>query len=203
MGRDEIIQKLERLSGTHKLLMFGGVIVLGCALFYFFSLKPQMDKVNELKDRISSLESSIATYRQQVKKLPELEKKLESKKKEVIYAKKLLPESSSDVENLLSSIEKLGKDAGVQFLLFAPGGENKKKFYATRQVNLKLRGAFHNLMRFYSDISHLDRLVTVKSVDLKPIKQDGQNRVVLSANSELAVYRALTEQEIKARKKNK
>lgn len=204
MDRQKLINKLESLSLPQKILIGAGSIILLTGIYFFFFFKPQYNKLNTLKKDIESLEKTIATYQKKISKLPTIKKHLNSKKQELIYAKTLLPETKHEVENLLSEIEKLGKDVGVEFLLFSPGQENKHKFYATRQVTLRLRGHFHNLMQFFSKITSLNRLVTLERLQLKPDNKQEKDQITLLADSHIAIYRALTQQELVAQKnKNK
>jgi type IV pilus assembly protein PilO len=118
----------------------------------------------------------------------------------MLHAQTLLPETSADVENLLSSIEKLGNDAGIDFLLFTPGQRKTHDFYASRTVSVRFQGTFHNLMRFFDHLSGLDRLVTLESVQLRPVSKITPKNVSLQADCQLQIYRVLSEQEKKAQK---
>ncbi len=110
--------------------------------------------------------------------------------------KKLLPDSTVEIENLLANIETLGNDVGVEFLLFQPGQEVVADFYAKRRLTLKIMGYFPNLMLFFSHISNLNRLVTLDSVSFRP-----QRNQMVTANCKLYIYRSLTEKELQARQK--
>jgi type IV pilus assembly protein PilO len=118
----------------------------------------------------------------------------------MIYAQSLLPETSADVENLLSAIEKLGNDAGIDFLLFTPGQVKKHDFYASRTVAVRFQGTFHNLMRFFDHLSRLDRLVTLESVQLRPVSKSQSQKISLQADCQLQIYKVLSEQEMKNQK---
>lgn len=204
MDREALVKRLETLSRAQKLLiLFFTVALLGAAYWYFL-FRPEYDNLKRLEKDVAQLEDTIRNYRIKVAKLPKLEKKLEAQQREFVYAKTLLPESSSDVENLLSEIEKLGNDNGLDFLLFSPGNEKIHDFYASRQVQLRLQGPFHNLMHFFSLISRLNRLVTLENLQLRPGKGRGPNgEIVLNSDSQILIYRTLTEAELAAKNKKK
>ncbi len=204
MDREALVKRLETLSRAQKLLiLFFTVALLGAAYWYFL-FRPEYDNLKRLEKDVAQLEDTIRNYRIKVARLPKLEKKLEAQQREFVYAKTLLPESSSDVENLLSEIEKLGNDNGLDFLLFSPGNEKIHDFYASRQVQLRLQGPFHNLMHFFSLISRLNRLVTLENLQLRPGKGRGPNgEIVLNSDSQILIYRTLTEAELAAKNKKK
>jgi type IV pilus assembly protein PilO len=204
MDREALVKKLETLSRAQKLLILVLTVALLGAAYWYFLFRPEYESMQRLKKDIAQLENTIRNYRHKVARLPELEKKLKAQQREFVYAKTLLPESSSDVEDLLSEIEKLGNDNGLEFLLFSPGKETMHDFYASRKVQLRLEGPFHNLMHFFSQISRLDRLVTLENLQLRPGKGRGPNdEIVLNSDSQISIYRTLTEAELAAKKKKK
>lgn len=191
MDKEVLRKKLERLNFKQKILIFSLSILIIFMGYWYFFFRSQHKELNGLEKDIASLNKNIARLRPQVKQLPEIKKKLQDQKNLYIYAKKLLPKSNNEVESLLSEIEKLGKDVGVEFLLFAPGREKSDKFYATRFVNLRLKGPFHNLMLFFSKMSRLNRLVTLEDLRLNRTNQN-ENKIMLSADCRIAIYKKMS-----------
>lgn len=198
MNKQAVLQKIDSLSSGRKLCIVLISILMLAALYWFFFLQKSWQQSTDLQDSITRLEQDIALYSKKASQLPELEKTLAANQKELLYAQSLLPESMHDVENLLAEIEKLGNELGVEFQLFEPGQEEIQDFYATQMVNLRVKGQFHNLLQFFSQMSRLNRLVTLENLKLQPDSfQTGQD-IVLSAPAQIAVYRALTQMETQA-----
>jgi len=202
MDRQAYIAKLESLSGKQKIAILLVTIVLVGGVYWYFLFNPKYKQVQSLEKDIKGLNDKIAELKKDLKELPELRAELKKRQKELVYAKTLLPESSKDVENLLSQIEKLGNSVGVEFLLFAPGQEKVEDFYASRAVKLRLQGPFHNLMTFFSKMSRLNRLVTLEDLQLKPGSRSGGSLQLL-ADSHISIYRTLSEKELKPKKSKK
>ena len=199
MDKELLTKKLESLSKVKKISIAMAVVVLFLAAYWWFLFKPQWEKIPSLEKEIAGLEKNINIFRKKVEKLPKLKKKMEQKRQELIYAQNLLPESGEEIEQLLASIEGLGKEQGIEFLLFTPGSEQIGKYYAERSVQLRLKGQFHNLMRFFNKLSGLNRLVTLEHLRLNPQGTKGE-QVLLNADSRIFMYRALTEEEKDAEK---
>ncbi len=200
MNRQAIIDKLEGLSQKQKwLIAIAAVLLLLLGYWYLFFL-PQQNTVKQLEQEIANLDQTIPVLTRKLNRLPELKKEFASLEQELIFARNLLPKSNSDIETLLSDIEVLGNEQGIEFLLFAPGQEKHHEYYVSRSVNLNINGRFHNLMLFFSRLSRLNRLVTLENVKLRPL-QNIQNQTYLSANCVIFLYRVLTEAELEARKK--
>lgn len=198
MDRQMLVQRLEGLSKLHKILLLAALVVLVLGGYAFFSFLPNLEKRSTLAEEIGTLETSIATNRRIAAKLPEIEQEMAVREYELALAKMLLPEDAQERERLLAAIERLGLDVGVEFLLFQPGNEVKHDFYASREVQLRMRGEFHNLITFFDRMSRLDRLVSLDQLRLQPTATAGAGPVFLNAESSIQVYRALNEQEIKA-----
>ncbi len=204
MSKQGLTQKLEMLTLLHKILiMVGLVVVLGGGYWYFF-LSPQLENVIKLHKDIAKINADIDTFKSISLQLPALEKKVEAKKTEFLFAQTLLPKDAQALESLLASFEMLAQEMGVGFMSFTPGKETVAELYASRTVSLRLRGSFHNLMRFFDKLSRLDRLVQLASLRLQPTgQQTGEQNALLTADSSLVVFRALTHGEREAAKAEK
>ncbi|GAB6059169.1 type IV pilus inner membrane component PilO [Desulfonatronum parangueonense] len=198
MDSQALTQRLETLSRLHKLLILIVLVVVTLGGYAFFSFMPKLERITQLEQEIETLEASITANRRLAARLPELEEEMAAREYELLLAKMLLPEDAQERERLLAAIERLGMDVGVEFLLFQPGNEVAHDFYASREVQLRMRGEFHNLITFFDRMSRLDRLVSLDRLRLQPVAAAGAGPVVLNAESSIQVYRALTEQEIKA-----
>ncbi len=193
------LNRLEKIPLWKKLLVLIGVILLIWAIYGFLFLKPRYSEWIELQKRLTKLKKDIGICSQRIKELEKVKSTIESKKIEFSYAKALLPESTEEVERLLSDIEKIGKDIGIEFLLFIPTREERYDFYAKKYITLNLLGSFHDLLRFYNELFKMDRLVTLEKINLTP-KKELSDKVILVAKSEIAIYRMLKESEIKKRR---
>lgn len=198
MDSQAIVQRLESLSKLQKLLILLTLVVIAIGSYMFFSFLPNLERMTALQEEIQNLETSIATNRRLAARIPELEEEMAVREYELVLAKMLLPEDAQERERLLAAIERLGMDVGVEFLLFQPGNEVEHDFYASRAVQLRMRGEFHNLITFFDRMSRLDRLVSLDRLRLQPTTAAGAGPVTLNAESTIQVYRALSQEEIKA-----
>lgn len=198
MGRQALVQRLESMGKGQKFLLLAALVLIGGGSYVFFSFLPNLERISSLGEEISTLETSIAANRRLAARLPQLEQEMAVREYELAMAKRLLPEDAQERERLLAAIERLGMDVGVEFLLFQPGNEVAHDFYASREVQLQMRGEFHNLIIFFDRIARLDRLVSLDRLRLQPTAAAGSGPVILNAESAIQVYRALSEQEIKA-----
>lgn len=198
MKAGELIENIEKYPRKYRIIVFLLIILLVTAGYWYFIFNPKKNQIKSLEKDIEELNRQIALKRKKIAQFKKLEINVKEKQRIFYYAKKLLPDTTVEIENLLANIETLGNDVGVEFLLFKPGSETRSDFYAKRRLTLKIRGYFPNLMLFFSHISNLNRLVTLDSVSFIPNKNH-----MVTANCELSIYRSLTELELKAIKQKK
>jgi type IV pilus assembly protein PilO len=201
INKQEILSAVDRLTRIQKILVQVLVPAAILGLSWFFFLGPAWENIARLQQEADSLEQDIARFSVQAARLPEVEKEFEEREKELILARTLLPEDAHALERLLASFERLGNEKGVRFLLFQPGAEEVHRHYASRSVQLRLQGNFHNLMSYFDELSRFDRLVSLQSLRLNPLSGQQGERIVLMAEAMLLVYRSLSQEELEAGKK--
>ena len=200
MNKDILTQKLEKMTQLQRVLFLVGFVLLMGGAYWYLLLSPELETVILLHKDIDKIDKEIAKFQKISLQLPDLEKRVLAKKNEFFLAQRLLPKDAQALERLLASFEMLGQEVGVGFMSFAPGNENLQKLYSTRNVDLRIRGGFHNLMRFFDKLSRLDRLVQLQSLRLQPTPANSKGlESELIADSSLVVFRALTSAEIEAR----
>ena len=92
----------------------------------------------------------------------------------------------NEVSKLLNNIAQIGSSSGLIFEILSSNLEDKKKLKNELIINIQLIGKYHKLAEFFSKISNLNRLVTIKSfeiikvnIDNKKIDFDVNNRNIL------------------------
>ncbi len=88
-------------------------------------------------------------------------KRLEEKLAEALEK---LPDKE-EIPSLLQKVSDLGKDAGLEFLLFKPGAPVPKDFYAEVPLEMQVLGRYHDLATFFDKVGRLDRIVTIQDSD--------------------------------------
>lgn len=203
MDKSSFSKKFSELTSLQLVLILLGLAISMYGAYWYFVFDDKLIQITKAQQSIAQLDKDIALFRIQVANLPDLQRKLGLRKKELYYAKTLLPEDSRALEMLLSSFEKLGRDENVEFILFQPGAEQIQEFYATRTIQLQISGTFHRLVTYFDRLSRLDRLVTIQNVTFTPVSDFSPTEKYLNTSLVLQVYRALTEAEIKAREAQK
>jgi type IV pilus assembly protein PilO len=96
--------------------------------------------------------------------------------------------NSTEVPDLLVDITQAGLGRGLEFVLFKPEKEVRKDFYAELPISIEVRGSYHELALFVSDVAALPRIVTFGDITISSGKGDK-----LTMGAKARTYRYLEE----------
>jgi type IV pilus assembly protein PilO len=198
---DKILDKIFKLPTNQKLaLMLITVLAIGAAAF-FGLFQPKMKELNSLQEKQADLNRQIQENKKVADNLGKYRKDYEQLKVDLDKALLELP-NQKEIPSLLTSITSLGKEAGLDFLVFKPRGEQTKDFYSAVPVDIIVSGSFFNVANFFISVSKLSRIVNISNVVVSDIR-DGGGRMLMKVNCLATTFRFLDQKEIKDDKKGK
>ena len=121
---------------------------------------------------------------------PELERKLAIYEQHMRQLEELIPKRD-EVAELLHAVTERSLSAGVELTGMKPESEDPGQFYTRRVTMLGVRGTYHNIASFLSEIGSLQRIVT--PIDLKltrgPATQvDRNGQPLIDASFRIVTY---------------
>src|SRR5512139_946104 len=151
----------------------------------------------EAAKQVVSLENTLANLRSKIKEQEVIAGNLKSFQEEVRRLEEQLSllleqlPNSAEIPSLLKSVSDLGKESGLEFLRFAPGGEVKKEFYAEIPVSISVTGDYHSFALFADKVSHYPRIVNLSNIAFTAPRPSGDNLVLVTVNCTATTYRFL------------
>jgi type IV pilus assembly protein PilO len=79
-----------------------------------------------------------------------------------------LPEEK-EIPKLLTQVNTLGQQSGLEFLLFRPASPISRGFYAEVPIDIRVQGEYHTLGGFLDRVSKLERIVNVADLRINPL----------------------------------
>lgn len=104
--------------------------------------------------------------------------------------------SKSEMDALLSDINKARSDRALQLDLFKPGQVTVREYYAELPIELRVTGKYSQLGGFAADIAQLSRIVTLNNISITPLP--GGN---LSMSAIAKTFRYLDLDEVNSQRK--
>lgn len=167
-------------------VLFLAIVGLG----YYLVWSDGMAEVDRLRAEEASLREVYAQKKRQAIHYEAYKKRLEDIEKSLAALLRQLP-NKSEMDALLTDINQVGVGRGLEFELFRPGAEAPADFYATLPVTIKVKGEYHDMAGFVSDVAQLPRIVTLHDVSLTPVAEGGG----LVMDATVRTYRYLDEVE--------
>lgn len=72
--------------------------------------------------------------------------------------------------DLLRRVTTAGNKAGVQFALFEPMGPMPREFYTEHPIKVVVRGGYHQVGIFFSQLANMPRIVNISELVLTEYK---------------------------------
>ncbi|HEY3308494.1 MAG TPA: type 4a pilus biogenesis protein PilO [Desulfuromonadaceae bacterium] len=196
---DPQVEKILKLPTKQKIMLLVLVVVLEAAALVWFLYLPKHKELTDLRTEFSKLQNEIYEKTKIANNLPKLQDEYEQLNRELAQALTELP-NSKEIPALLTSITTLGKNAGLDFLVFRPKGEVAKDFYAEVPVDISVSGSYFSVANFFAAVANLPRIVNITNVAFSDIK-NVNNRMMTRVNCLATTFRFLDKKEIKDDKK--
>ena len=181
-----------------KLVLLSFVFLIIMGLGYGFLWSDQMAEIDQTKAKEQELRKVFLDKKSQAIKVEAYKQQMVDIEKTFGALLKQLPDKSQ-MDGLLTDINQAGLGRGLEFDLFKPGQESVADFYAEMPIQIKIRGNYHDIGTFATDISKLSRIVTLNDLIIAPIGKDSKD-TLLSLDATAKTYRYLDASELAAKK---
>ena len=155
---------LKRPAYQRALMMLAVMVLVGVA-FVFSLYLPKVEEYANLQKQNEQVQSRLQEDRRIAANLPRFKAEYERMKEQLDQALTELP-NEKEIPSLLTTIATLAKENGLDVLLFKPEKERPQGFYAEVPVSLKLLGSYHQVAKFFYDVSDLPRIVNIGKVSM-------------------------------------
>lgn len=166
-----------------------GVIGVGIVAAYVYLLMlPLWESKGRLEADLQKIQADLEQKRMIAANLPKLEAEIKELEKQLEAALVKLPEEK-EIPKLLTQVNTLGLQGGLEFLLFRPTAPVKKGFYAEVPIDIRVEGEYHTLGAFLDRVSKLERIVNVADLRVNPLSaQKQQSGRTISADLKATTF---------------
>jgi len=164
------LETIVKLPTSRKVLLLGVLVAIVAGLYFYLIYWPNLELLKQKKAEVEVLERQVRELRTVAANLKRFQEEAVKLREELRIAITQLP-TSREIPALLSNISKLGKESGLEFLLFKPTGEVSKDFYAEIPVEIKVKGTYFNVATFFDKVGKLPRIVNISEVSMDNAKE--------------------------------
>jgi type IV pilus assembly protein PilO len=180
--------RLAKLSKNQRAAILGGTLLVLAAVFVSLLALPQHNKVKRLDQELTATAAELSKVKATVATLDAFKRDIWATEIEFKKALALLP-NTKEIPGLLSSISQAGGQCGLEFVLFKPRAEVPKQFYADIPVEVKVRGNYHDIARFFDMVSKLPRIVNISELKIDEPKETGSGAYTVTAECLATTYK--------------
>jgi type IV pilus assembly protein PilO len=139
-------------------------VVVGAA-YYFAGFRPRLQTLRALETDFDRLGKELQENKAIADNLPMVREEVRRLDERLALALEKLP-NKEEIPNLLRTVSDLGRDSGLDFLLFKPAPPVAKDFYAEVPLELQVHGRYHDIAAFFDKVGRLPRIVTIQDLDI-------------------------------------
>ena len=158
-----ILESFVKWPTKKKIVVLGVFYAVVCVLFYFLAYAPDQKRLKEREGKNAELERRLAELRGIAANMKQWQADVVNLREKIRIVSMQLP-TSREIPTLLTKVSQVGKESGLEFLLFKPGGEVSKEYVAEIPVEIRVRGTYHNVALFFDRVGKLDRIVNISEV---------------------------------------
>lgn len=196
-----VIEKWAKLPLVYRTLITLGTVVLLSAVYIGSIYLPQKDKRDNLEMEIKNTQSQLQNFKRRARDINKLKAELAEKEIKFKEILRQLPDQK-EIPNLLTNISNVGKESGLEFLVFKPKPEIPKEFYTEIPIDISVSGSYHNVAMFFDKISKLPRIICVTNLSMGEAKPS-ERQMILKTNCVVTTYKyvEISPEELQKKKK--
>ena len=190
---NQLTEFFEALEPSRKLAIVIAVPLLILLAYYVFVLGPRVTRTETTRAHIDDMLVERDHKTLETARMADREQEVAELDRQLVSAITRLPDEK-EIPELLSSISSLGRDSGLDILIFRQKPEGYQEFYAEVPVDMQVRGTYHQVASFFDEVAKLDRIVNVSNIVLRDPKVIDDD-LLLEANSTVTTFRFLSDNE--------
>ena len=144
-------------------------------------LKSAQAQKQQLQDQIRDAERREKQYL-------ELTQELANRETADRQNRRILPENA-EIAALLQDLNRVAELSGLTIRLVEPRPEQRQELYSKIPVVLALKGRFHQLTKFFYNVSKLDRAISMENIRMTQPTLLPSGEVVVSVDVRATTYR--------------
>jgi type IV pilus assembly protein PilO len=134
------------------------------------------------------LEDQIREAERREKQYLELTQELANRESDDRQNRRILPEES-EIAAFLQDLNRVAELSGLTIRLVEPRPEQRQELYSKIPVVLALTGRFHQVTKFFYNVSKLDRAISMENIRMTQPRELSSGEVLIDVDVRATTYR--------------
>jgi type IV pilus assembly protein PilO len=145
---------------------------------YYVGLQMGLEQENEDAQRQHAvLTNDLNQARERQKEYLRLREELAAREAADKQNMRVLPETA-EIPAFLDDLNRLAELSGLRVSNVGPKAEASEQFFVRVPVSLSLAGKFHQLTKFFYNVSRLERAINMENISLTQPTKDGEDVIM-------------------------
>jgi len=159
-----------KLPKSQKIIMLVVILAVIAGLYVYLFYLPAAAEIEKKKVDLGKLETQLRELRTVAENMKRFQADSAKLRGEVELALAQLP-TTKEIPSLLANISNLGKEAGLEFILFRPTPEVTQEFLVLIPVEIKVKGTYPDVAIFFDKVRKMPRIVNISGVSMEGAKE--------------------------------
>lgn len=184
------LKTMGSLPPSVKAVLLGVLLVMLVGAGYWFMWQPALEELEQAQAKEAQLRETFLTKKKEAINLPAYKQQMIDIERTFGSLLRQLPDKSQ-MDGLLTDINQVGLERGLEFELFKPGQEQASEFYAEMPISIRVTGGYYELGAFAVGISKLSRIVTLNDLKITPMASADGKEARLTVEAVAKTFRYL------------
>jgi type IV pilus assembly protein PilO len=176
------------LPGWGKGLGVVAVLALLGALYYTIVQSSVSSGLEAAESKRTQLQDQIREAERREKQYLELTQELANRENADRQNRRILPEDA-EIAAFLQDLNRVAELSGLTIRLVEPRPEQRQELYSKIPVVLALSGRFHQLTKFFYNVSKLDRAISMENIRMTQPTLLPSGEMVVNVDVRATTYR--------------
>jgi type IV pilus assembly protein PilO len=167
------MEQLDSIPPLYRWLAIPVFMVLMAALYWNFFYQPYLEEMELLQEQINAKRQTVEKHKRIAARLETFKAQVSDLEARLRVLLRELPESR-EIPGMIRQISDVGVRTGLQINLIKPLPEQRKEFYAEIPIQVRVKGQYHAVGRFFDDLAHLERIISVSGIQIEAASQETQ-----------------------------
>lgn len=170
-------QAFARLPAGAKIGLGVGIVAVIGAVYYFALHMSLTDDLDRARARHATLQTEMQEAQERNAEYVRLREELSQREGLDRANLRALP-AEAETASFLQDLNRLAELSGLSIRLVEPRPEEPEQHYVRLPVSLRLAGRYHQLARFFYNVSRLDRLISMEDINLSNPTMEGEEVMI-------------------------
>jgi type IV pilus assembly protein PilO len=176
------------IPGWGKALVLLGLLGLLSIGYYALVYSNISGEVRRARQTQIQLQDQIRDAERREKQYLQLTQELSNREVEDRQNRRILPENA-EIAAFLQDLNRVAELSGLTIRLVEPRPELREELYAKIPVVLALTGRFHQMGKFFYNVSKLDRAISLENIRMTQPKLMPSGEVLIDVDVRATTYR--------------